>query len=82
MTPATALVLLGFGVGALMVAGRGLLREQPSSSLREQSSLRTRADALRQHARAAQEHSARISLAARELMAKWNEAEDVARREE
>ncbi len=74
MTSATALTLLGFGLGALLVAGN-----QPDP--RGPRTLRERAGALRGRALAAQQNSARASLLARELTACWSEAEDAARRD-
>lgn len=70
MTPATALVLLGFGVGALVVADRTALRERAP----------LRADTLREQAVRAQEASARASRRARELMDQWIAAEDDAQK--
>lgn len=72
MTPATALVLLGFGLGALVVADR--------TSPREPQSLQARADTLREQTSRAQEVSARASQRARELMDQWIAAEDAARK--
>jgi hypothetical protein len=73
VTPATALVLLGFGVGALVVADRAVA---PSGQL----SLRARADALRAQASSAQDASARWSARARKLMDQWSAAEGAARK--
>jgi hypothetical protein len=72
VTPASALVLIGFGVGALAVAGRGVSRAP---------SLRAQADMLREQTRQAQLNSAQASLHARELAARWSALEDAARRE-
>jgi len=71
VTPAIALVLLGFGVGALVAADRGA----PRGPL----SLRARADTLRKETSRAQEISTLASRRARELMDRWSEAEDAAR---
>jgi len=73
MTTGTALVLLGFGVGALIGAGQAAPREPQSP--------RARADALRERAAFAQQSSARASHHARELTAMWSDAENAARRE-
>jgi hypothetical protein len=69
VTPATALALLGFGIGALVVTDRSGSRESPS----------LRADTLREQTVQAQEISARASRRARELMDQWSAAEDAAR---
>lgn len=73
MSPATALVLLGFGLGALVVADR--------SSPRGPLSLRASTDALRAQTVQAQELAAQASRRARELMDQWIAAEDDACKE-
>lgn len=72
MSTTTALVLLGFGVGALVVADHA--RSRGSLSLRD------RADALRAQTSRAQETSASASRRARELMDQWSAAEEAARK--
>jgi HD-like signal output (HDOD) protein len=72
MTPGTALVLLGFGLGALIVVGRSNPRALPLSP-------REQADTLRKRALEAQRCAARASQLARDLAARWTEAEDAAR---
>jgi len=71
VTPATALVLLGLGLGTLIAA---------SPAQRRTPSLRERADTLRAQTSRAQEASARASSRARELMDQWSAAEDAARK--
>jgi hypothetical protein len=73
MPTGTVLVLLGFGIGALAVAGRSAAREP-------QLTLRQHADTLREQTSQAQETSARASRRARELMDQWSVAEDAARK--
>jgi len=77
VTPGAVIVLLGFGLGALVVAGQSSPR-----GATESSSPRERADALRAKTIQAQQASARASRTARELMAAWSAAEDAARKEE
>jgi len=74
VTPGTAFVLLGFGLGALIVAGGS----DPRAS---RQAMQTRADALRSRVLEAQNSAARASQAARDLAAQWSVAEDAARRE-
>lgn len=71
MTAGTALVLLGFGLGTLIAASQAAPYASP----------RARADMLRERALEAQQRSAQASRAARELTARWSEAENAARRE-
>jgi hypothetical protein len=67
MTTGTALILLGFSLGALLVAKQGSPREDPRApSLNEE---------LRAHAIEAQRASARASQRTRELTALWLEQE-------
>lgn len=76
MTVGTALVLLGFGVGALVVAGR------PRSSPRVATpTQRDQTEMLRERAEEAQRRSARESQLARDLAAQWSEAVAAARTE-
>lgn len=72
MTSATALVLLGFGIGALVVADH--------AASRGPRSLRESADTFRTLARQAQERSAATAQRARELANQWSIAEDAARK--
>lgn len=72
MSPATALVLLGLGLGALVVADR--------ASPRVARPLRERAVVLQQQATRAQEASALSSRRARELVDQWSAAEDAAQK--
>lgn len=73
MTAASVLVLLGFGVGVLIIAGRSPANDRAQT-------LRSHADALREQTSRAQETSARTSRHARELMDQWSAAEDAARK--
>ena len=73
MTAGTALVLLGFGLGTLIAASQAAPREPQSP--------RARADNLRERAAFAQQSSARAAQYARELAARWSDAENAARRE-
>jgi hypothetical protein len=77
VTPGTALVLLGFGLGALVVVGGSGTRD-----IRVSESPRERADALRSRTIEAQAISARASQAARDLMDQWSRAEEAARKTE
>lgn len=67
MTRGTTLVLLGFGLGALLVANRGTTREDPRAP--------SRVNQLRARAIEAQRTSAMASRRAREVTALWLEQE-------
>jgi len=66
VTPGTAIVLLGFGIGALVVAGRA----EPRGVVRPQD----RPEELRDRAIEAQVRAATASREARELTARWSSA--------
>lgn len=71
MTPGTAFVLIGFGIGALVVAGRAAPRGVANA--------RGSADDLRGRAIEAQARAAIAAREARDLAARWSAA--AARRE-
>lgn len=68
MTPGTALVLLGFGLGAWMMA----IQSTPQTT----ASPRERADDLRTRAIEAQRRSAIASQVARDLTSQWITTQD------
>jgi hypothetical protein len=74
LTSSLALVLLGFGVGVLVVAGRS----NPHTAT---LTPREHTEMLRARAEDAQQRSAHASQLARDLMAQWSVAENAARRE-
>lgn len=71
MTPGTVLVLLGFGLGTLIMAGQSSPRATAESH----------ADELRARVIEAQRISAAASQRARELAALWSRSEDAAQKE-
>lgn len=75
MTTGTALVLLGFGLGTLLMADQSSPRSSPRAAAE------SHADELRARVIEAQKISAAASQRARELAALWSRAEDASRKE-
>jgi hypothetical protein len=73
MTGGAALMLLGFGLGTMLMGRRS--RGSIFSSLRD------RADVLREQAAEAQQHAAKASQFARAMTVQWSEADEAARRQ-